>query len=182
MRTATLHRGARRCPLLVQRRRSAEGGRRKGSVAAPPKAGGAKPTQMQLAPAALLPSSDGFYSRTMPKVLIADDSAVARVVLARRLRAQGLDVIEEECARGAASRDPRELACALLDLDLGDGSGADVAERLRAGAATLPIAFFTSTRSGPDVERARAMGPIFKKPEELDAAVDWVQQTGVRSR
>lgn len=67
----------------------------------------------------------------------------------------------------------RSFACALLDLDLGDGDGVDVAELLRVHQPTLPVAFF-SGGAAPDVlARALALGPVFSKPDELDQAVAW---------
>ncbi len=110
----------------------------------------------------------------MLRVLIADDSAVARVSGARALGAAGVDVVEEATAAGASAVDSGALACALLDLDLGDGDGADVAARLRASNGALPIAFFTSERAPDVLARASAIGPVFAKPQELDAAVQWV--------
>ena len=107
-------------------------------------------------------------------VLIADDSAVARVSVARRVRAAGLTVVEEESAAGASRVDPSGLSCALLDLDLGDGNGTDVAERLRRTQGQLPIAFFTSTRTPEVIAKAATFGPVFAKPEELDQAVAWI--------
>ena len=67
------------------------------------------------------------------RVLIADDSAVARVSVARRVRAEGIEVEEQDSAKSACSVDAADLACALLDLELGDGFGTEVAERLREG-------------------------------------------------
>ncbi len=110
------------------------------------------------------------------RVLIADDSAVARISVARRVRAAGIDVLERDSAASASTVDPSTIACALLDLDLGDGEGTDVAVSLRRAKESLPIAFFTSTREGDAVERAAAMGPVFAKPEDLDAAIAWVQK------
>lgn len=109
-------------------------------------------------------------------VLIADDSAVARVSVARRVRAAGLDVVEEESAAGASAVDPSSLSCALLDIELGDGDGTDVAERLRATEGKLPIAFFSSTRTPEILARASTFGPVFAKPDELDQAIDWVSR------
>jgi CheY-like chemotaxis protein len=117
----------------------------------------------------------------MPRrVLIADDSAVARVSVARRVRADGIDVVEQDSAAGASSVDATNLACALLDLDLGDGFGTDVAQRLRQGHDALPIAFFTSTQSPEVLERAATFGPVFTKPDQLDLAIAWVRQHGLR--
>jgi CheY-like chemotaxis protein len=108
------------------------------------------------------------------RVLIADDSPVARAAVARRVRAEGLEVVERDSAASASSVDPTTIACALLDFDLGDGFGVDVATRLRAAEGTLPIAFFTSTNERDVHDRASAFGPVFTKPDELDAAIDWV--------
>lgn len=110
------------------------------------------------------------------RVLIADDSPVARVSVARRVRAEGREVIEEGSAKSASAVDANDLSCALLDLDLGDGDGTQVAARLRADNGGLPIAFFTSTKSGDSVRRASAIGPVFTKPDDLDAAVDWIRR------
>ena len=112
------------------------------------------------------------------RVLIADDSAVARVSVARRVRADGIEVVEEESAAGASAVDTADLACALLDLELGDGLGTDVAERLREARGGLPIAFFTSTRTPEFLARAATFGPVFSKPEQLDQAIDWVRLHG----
>lgn len=112
------------------------------------------------------------------RVLIADDSAVARVSVARRVRADGIEVEEQDSAAGASAVDAAELACALLDLELGDGLGTDVAERLRAAQDALPIAFFTSTRTPEVIAVAKQFGPVFAKPAELDQAIDWVRRHG----
>ncbi len=112
------------------------------------------------------------------RVLIADDSAVARLTLARRVRAAGFEVIEHDSAASASTVDATTITCALLDFDLGDGLGVDVAARLRRVAGSLPIAFFTSTTESEVVERAAAFGPVFAKPDEIDAAVDWIARHG----
>lgn len=112
------------------------------------------------------------------RVLIADDSAVARLTLARRVRAAGFEVVEHDSVASASTVDATTIACALLDFDLGDGLGVDVAARLRQAAGSLPIAFFTSTAESDVVARASAFGPVFAKPDELDAAVDWIARQG----
>jgi DNA-binding NarL/FixJ family response regulator len=107
-------------------------------------------------------------------VLIADDSAVARVALARRVRAAGLEVVEHASAASAMTADASTLACALLDYDLGDGFGVEVAERLRSARVELPIAFFTTSERADITAQAAAFGPVFTKPDELDAAIAWI--------
>jgi CheY-like chemotaxis protein len=117
----------------------------------------------------------------MPRrILVADDSAVARLALTRKLRAAGLEVIERASAAEAKRVTSDEIACALLDLDLGDGEGTDVADALRGGEGDLPIAFFTASSSDDAIERALERGPVFRKPEELESAVHWVLRNATR--
>ncbi len=109
------------------------------------------------------------------RVLIADDSAVARQTLARRVRAAGFEVVEHDSCATASTVDGATIACALLDCDLGDGDGIAVAARLRAAKESLPIAFFTASKD--DVtDRASAFGPVFEKPHDLERAIDWVER------
>jgi CheY-like chemotaxis protein len=110
----------------------------------------------------------------MGRVLVADDSPLVRAAIVRRVREAGREPVEADSVAATASLDASGLACALLDLDLGDGWGTEVAERLRSAAADLPIAFFTSEQGGERVEHARTFGPVFAKPEEIDGAIAWV--------
>lgn len=111
------------------------------------------------------------------RVLIADDSPVVRIALARRVRAAGFEVVEHDSCAAASSVDASTLACALLDFDLGDGFGVDVAACLRAREATLPIAFFTSSNDDEVARRTSVFGPVFAKPDGLEAALEWVLAT-----
>lgn len=115
----------------------------------------------------------------MARVFVADDSPLVRAAVVRRIKGAGYDVVEVDSVRAAAALVSDGLAsdglgCALLDLDLGDGWGTDVAEKLRANAPALPIAFFTSEQAGERVERAKTFGPVFSKPEDIDGAIAWV--------
>lgn len=107
-------------------------------------------------------------------VLIADDSPVVRITVAKRVRAEGLEVIERDSVASARGIDPKTLSCALLDYDLGDGFGVSIAKELRGASEHLPIAFFTSTDTTEIVEEAKSFGPVFSKPDQLDAAIEWV--------
>lgn len=103
-------------------------------------------------------------------IVIADDCALTRLVLARELDKRGLPATYVgSFAAGRAL--PATASCALLDLDLGDGSGTQLAEHLRQRAPSLPIAFFTGSR---DTSEARRHGPVFRKPEQLAEAVAWL--------
>lgn len=114
------------------------------------------------------------------RVLLVDDSAVARLAVARRVRAAGFDVVEYDSCASASSVDASALACALLDFDLGDGFGVDVAARLRGETAALPIAFFTSSKEPSVLEKTARFGPLFAKPDELEAAIAWIAAAAKR--
>ncbi len=109
-----------------------------------------------------------------PLIYIADDSDVVRSALSVRLEAAGLRVHAGGSAADSRNVTIRGFACALLDLDLGDGDGVDVAELLRVHQPDLPVAFFSGGAAATVTARARQMGPIFHKPDDLDDAVAWV--------
>ena len=124
------------------------------------------------------PSGHDAHAPAKPAtVLVADDSPVARYTLTRRLRAEGFAVIEQENATVPAANVVTQLACALLDIDLGRGEdGRELAKGLRAVREGLPIGFFTGSSDPAVVEGAREMGPVFAKPEELERAMEWVRE------
>jgi CheY-like chemotaxis protein len=99
---------------------------------------------------------------------------VVRSALSHRLTSEGLVVHAGGSAADSRSVTVRVFACALLDLDLGDGDGVDVAELLRVHQPDLPVAFFSGGASATVLRRAQALGPVFHKPDELDLAVAWV--------
>ena len=113
------------------------------------------------------------------RVLIVDDSAVARLTLKKRIEARGLQVETKESVADCEAVDASTYDAALLDFDLADGTGADVAERLRETSPGLPIAFFTASDDAEALSAAESIGPVFKKPE-LDRAVDWLAATKAR--
>jgi two-component system, response regulator RegA len=107
-------------------------------------------------------------------VYIADDSDVVRSTVKKRLVAEGLQVHAGGSAADSRNVTIRGFACALLDLDLGDGDGVDVAEMLRVHQPDLPVAFFSGGAPPAVAARAKALGPIFHKPDQLDDAIAWV--------
>jgi CheY-like chemotaxis protein len=111
----------------------------------------------------------------MRAVLLVDDSAVIRRVLAPRLASEGFVVREASAAADVRDSDANLVACAIIDLELADRDGADVAASLLATRRSLPVAFFTSSGDSPLRERARAHGPVFEKPN-VDAIVAWAKQ------
>jgi CheY-like chemotaxis protein len=113
----------------------------------------------------------------MRTVLLVDDSAVARRVLARRLSAEGFFVHEASSAEAAREADARSLSCVIVDLELADGDGTDLADALLDQVASLPVAFFTAGAAPQVLDRARTQGPVFDKPD-VNAIVAWAMQAG----
>jgi DNA-binding response OmpR family regulator len=109
-------------------------------------------------------------------VLLVDDSAVARRVLARRLEADGFQVSEASSMTAARKVDVASLGCAIIDLELPDGDGTDLARVLLEKRPNLPVAFFTMGTAPSLVEGARARGPVFLKPD-MSPVVAWVKRT-----
>jgi CheY-like chemotaxis protein len=111
----------------------------------------------------------------MRTVLLVDDSAVSRRVLARALAAAGYAVAEGDSMRAAVRTDPVRIDCAIIDLELGDGDGTAVASSLRGRRPSLPVAFFTTGTTPSLVEAARSQGPVFLKPD-VAPVVAWVKR------
>lgn len=112
-------------------------------------------------------------------VLVCDDSPVARLALTRRLEALGVRVVVAGSVAEASAHHGSALAGALLDLEMDDGLGTQVAAVLRGGSAEVPIAFFTSATDRVALSAAEAYGPVFRKPDELERAVLWVLERAV---
>src|SRR5689334_12692368 len=74
----------------------------------------------------------------MARVLIVDDSAVARIAATKRLGELGVEATALASSQEAIGVAPAAFSAALLDIDLGDGFGTDVAENLRRGSPELP--------------------------------------------
>jgi CheY-like chemotaxis protein len=111
-------------------------------------------------------------------ILLVDDSALMRVATTRRLTGRGLEVTALGSSREAEGVDPTRFAAALLDIELGDGFGPDVAARLRLGAPELPIAFLTGGGAESILDAARAFGPVFSKTAR-DAPADVGEAPGL---
>jgi len=107
-------------------------------------------------------------------ILFVDDSAVARAATVRRLHARGLPVTALGSVSEVDGVDPTRFAAALLDIELGDGYGPDLAARLRLASPALPIAFLTAGPPAAHLEAARAFGPVFEKVAGVEEAIGWV--------
>ena len=107
-------------------------------------------------------------------MLYVDDSSLARALAARMLAERGVGVTVLASTREASAVDPGGFAAALLDLELGDGLGTELAVRLRAAAPDLPIAFLTAGGPGEALAEAGRLGPVFSKLGGLEDAIGWL--------
>jgi len=110
----------------------------------------------------------------MPSILLVDDSGVARHAVAQRLRAAGFEVHEAASAAEARAVPLASLACAIVDVELDGDDGPTLAAELLAARPGLPVAFFPAGASSELVDRSRAHGPVFTKPE-LAPLLAWVR-------
>ncbi len=111
------------------------------------------------------PPRQGLPGGSTGPVLVVEDNATSRGVLARQLGAigiaaeqaanarAGLALLQEAAARGAP------FALALVDFQMPDAGGLDLAEWIRADSrlADLPIAMLSSTSSFRDTGRASSL-------------------------
>ncbi len=106
-------------------------------------------------------------------ILFVDDSSSARASAGRRFEALGLPITSLGWVE-AERADAAHFAAALLSLEPG-GTSAELAARLRIGSPAMPIAFVASSGDPPEpqLEAARALGPVYEKTAVEDA-VSWV--------
>lgn len=113
---------------------------------------------------------------TPPKrVLLVDDSALVRHALSRRISALGFEALQAESEEQALHVDAASLAIVVMDLELGSVDGTGIAAKLLSTNPKLRVAFFTSGSTAPVLERARAIGPVFAKPDDLEQLVAWLK-------
>ena len=101
-------------------------------------------------------------------LLIVDDDARFRGVARELLEAEGFDVVGEAADGAGALRSVAELhpQVVLLDIQLPDVSGLQVARRIMGGDTNCPAVVLTSTRDGADfaglVDESGARGFVGK--------------------
>ncbi|WXA88765.1 response regulator [Pendulispora rubella] len=100
---------------------------------------------------------------------------MVRTALRKALVAAGFEALEVGSLAEARTVDASRLFAAVLDLDLGDGTGLDVAKSLSAACPSLPYVFFSSGDDPPLTAAARSQAHVFIKPRELDRVVAWLQ-------
>jgi CheY-like chemotaxis protein len=106
-------------------------------------------------------------------LIVEDDPVVARAI-ARHLLREGYTVSLAQTCRGARSSG-KGFQVAVLDLDLPDGNGADLADELLRLGAVRSVVFYTGSLDSAQRERARRLGPIVDKARPLEEVVAAVE-------
>jgi len=105
-------------------------------------------------------------------LVVEDDVTVARA-LSRTLARAGFSVASaRSCA--AARALPQTFDWAILDLDLPDGNGVDLASALMSSSKVPSVLFFTSCADQRLLARARCMGSVVMKPLGTSPILAWL--------
>ncbi len=116
-----------------------------------------------------------------PFILIVEDDAPLRKVLTRYLQAKGYMVLQAASFREAVDKIAIKPNLAILDINLPDGTGWDVAEWLRSCTEDVPIILMSaSTRPSPKqldkVGMSEAGAAFLAKPFPIEKLLCLVAQ------
>jgi DNA-binding response OmpR family regulator len=111
----------------------------------------------------------------MAHLLIVDDEPATSRSLGRVLRAAGHSVVTAPSCASARSLEER-FDCAVLDIDLGDGSGIDLASELTARGSIARVVFYSGTMDDAVLERVTRIGPLVMKAEPVARLLEEVER------
>jgi CheY-like chemotaxis protein len=120
------------------------------------------------------------------KVLVVDDSKLARIVVGKALTE--LQPEWQRVEAGSAAQALQIMAdapadIALIDYNMADKDGLALATELREAHPELPIAIITANIQDEVVARARAIGAAFvAKPLTVDGLEDFISGAALRLR
>ena len=107
-----------------------------------------------------------------PLITIVDDDLPVRRALRRSIQAAGYTVETFASAREFLDASPLgRTSCLVLDIHLDGMSGFELAEKLAADRAAIPIIFITAHDDTPTRERARQAGVAAYLPKPFDERV-----------
>jgi diguanylate cyclase (GGDEF)-like protein len=128
-----------------------------------------------------------IQARAKPRLLVVDDIADNRNILARRFQKRNFEIVEADCGMTAL-----ELIAAnsfdaiLLDVMMPDMSGLEVLRRIRSGYSpeALPVIMVTANNQSADVVEALELGAndYVSKPVEFAVALARVRAQVERKR
>lgn len=102
-------------------------------------------------------------------LIVEDDPVVARSI-ARRLLREGYTVSLAQTCRAARAAGAG-FRVAILDLDVPDGNGADLADELLRLGAVQSVVFYTGSLDSAQRQRAARFGTVIDKARALEEVV-----------
>jgi CheY-like chemotaxis protein len=111
----------------------------------------------------------------VPRVLVVEDYPPLANVIGIGLRRRG-HVVERVGSVTRALDTEGFFDVVVLDIDLPDGSGVELAERLLLEQRTGAVAFYTGNRDPAVRQRALRVGPLLDKTTPLDSLLDIVEE------
>jgi CheY-like chemotaxis protein len=103
-------------------------------------------------------------------LIVEDDPVVARSIARRLLREAYTVSLAQTCRAARAAGGGFHVA--VLDLDLPDGSGADLADELLRLGAVQSIVFYTGSLDAAQRERAQLFGRVIDKTHDVEEVVE----------
>ncbi|MBN1260911.1 MAG: response regulator [Anaerolineae bacterium] len=113
------------------------------------------------------------------RVLILDDDEGNRMLLAVALGSRGIETaVASDGTEALALIECQAFDVALLDVNLPDIDGLEVARRIRAADDAMVIAIVTTDDEGVRINESRASGSdvFIAKPFELDTLFDFIEK------
>lgn len=111
----------------------------------------------------------------MGHLLVVEDYPPLATVIAISLRRQDHDVTRlGSVQRAQVEEGPFDAA--VLDIDLPDGSGIELADYLLTEGRARSVVFFTASRDSDARQRALRLGPIVDKADGVEALADVVAE------
>jgi CheY-like chemotaxis protein len=110
---------------------------------------------------------------TTRALIVEDDPVVARSI-ARRLLREGYAVSLAGTCRAARAAGGG-FHVAILDLDLPDGSGTELADELLQLGAVNVVVFYTGSLDAARRERASLLGRVIDKTRDLEQVIDLLE-------
>ena len=119
------------------------------------------------------------------RVLVVEDSEIVAAAVSRVLERAGFEVtVAQSCAEAHQCAWLGPFLVSLVDLELPDGSGVDLAQWMCRERYSCTTVFHSGNDGGTEVERARRLGPVVLKgepPRELVKTVAIAAQGTLRA-
>lgn len=124
--------------------------------------------------------------KTVTNVLIVDDSKLARIVAGKTLNKLQPDWIHFEASNAdeaMAIIERGDIHIVLVDYNMPDRNGLELAEQVRAVDSTIPIALITANAQDEVVAHARSLNVAFVgKPVTPDGLKGFISGAALRLR